>query len=433
MGISLSGLASGIDWQSILEKLREAEQTRLNLLNNQKSNLEDRLTAWRDLASKLTSLKNAVDDLRDSWDLTLYSATLTTSDYSLNAESILSVTTSTDASPGVYQVQVLQVATPQKEYSEAFTSADQDAGKTGKITINGTDITLDGKSLEQIRNEINSLGLGVTAGILKVSDTEYRLVITSETTGSAGFTFDTSSSDMTFTEQVGTDAQISIDGIIITRSSNTISDALKGVTFDLRSAAPSTTFTLKIEPDLQSLRSKVETFVNAYNDVLDEIAKHLTGSTDAKDKAGPLASDFTLQTIKANLQSVYLSAELYEIGITINDKNRLDFDSSKFQDATKGDFKSVADKLNSFASSMYQQLNRLTDPIDGTITLKENSLEDGIKGIENRISREEERINRYIEMLTKQFIQMEKALFEMQSQNSWLSKLSSSLGSSSTS
>ncbi|SFM43094.1 flagellar filament capping protein FliD [Thermodesulforhabdus norvegica] len=432
MGISLSGLASGIDWQSILEQLREAEQTRLELLNNQKTALEDRLTAWRDLASKLTSLKTAVDDLRDSWDLALYSATLTTSDSSINPDSILSVTTSTDATPGVYQVQVLQIATPQKEYSEAFTSADQDTGKTGTITINGTNITLDGKSLEQIRDEINQLDLGVTASILKVSDNEYRLLITSDNTGSAGFTFDASASDMTFTEQAGTDAQISIDGITITRSSNAISDALTGVTFDILSEAPSTTLTLRIDHDIESIQLKVETFVNAYNDVLDEIAKHLTGSTNADDEAGPLASDFTIQTVKANLQNVYLSAELYEIGITINDNNRLEFDSSEFQNAINSDFESVADKLNSFATSMYQQLNRLTDPVDGTITLKENSLEDRIEGIEERISREQERIDRYIEMLTEQFIRMEEALFDMQSQSTWLSQLFSSSGTSSS-
>lgn len=430
MGISLTGLASGIDWQSILEQLREAEKSRVNLLNNQKSTLEDRLTAWQDLAKKLTDLQNAADDLRDPWDVKTYAASLTSLNGTTNPDSVLSVTTDTKATPGVYQVQVLQVATPQKEYSESFTTSDQNAGETGQLVINGTEITLDGKSLEQIRDEINQLDLGVNANILKVSDNDYRLVLTAEDTGSSGFTFDTSASTMTFTEQLGIDAQISIDGITITRPSNTITDALDGVTFNIYASDPATTFTLKIDYDKEALQDKVQTFVNSYNAVLDEIDKHLA-KNDPKAEAGPLASDFTIQSIKANIQNVYLGANMFDMGITIDESNRLEFNTSKFQETLSNDFEGTIERTTTFASNMYRQLYQLTDPIDGTLALKENSLENNIENMEERIAREEERIDRYIDTMTKQFIRMEEALFEMQSQSSWLSQLPGLLGTSS--
>ncbi len=420
MGISLVGLGSGIDWQSILDQIRQAEEKRIEFLNNQKQTLQDRLTAWQDLGSKLTDLKNAVDDLRDPWDLNVYSTTLSSSNPSVSADSIMSVTTTSTAPPGIYQVQVLQIATPQKEYSESFTSADEDAGKTGYLTINGTDITLDGKSLNQIKSEINGLDLGVTASVLKISDNEYKLVITANETGSSGFSFDASNSDMTFSEIAGQDAQISIDGVTITRSSNTITDALEGVTFNLYSADPSTTITMRIDHDYDAIQEKMQTFVDAYNAVLDEIAKHITSDTDPNAEVGPLGTDFTLQTIKFNIQSVYLNAQLFDLGITINDNDRLEFDTSEFRQALESDFDSTASKINDFAGDMYQQLYNLMDPISGTVTLKENSLEDSIDKIDDRIESEQARIDRQIEMLTKQFIRMEEALFEMQSQSNWL-------------
>ncbi len=420
MGISLVGLGSGIDWQSILDKIRQAEEKRIELLNDQKQTLQDRLTAWQDLGTKLTDLKNAVDDLRDSWDLDIFTANLSSSDPSVSPDSLMSVSTTSSAPPGIYQIQVLQIATPQKEYSESFTSSDEDAGKTGYITINGTDITLDGKSLNEIRDEINALDLGVTASVLKASDNDYKLVITADETGSGGFSFDASNSDMSFTEISGQDAQITIDGITISRSSNTITDAIEGVTFDLYAADSSVTITMRIDRDYDAIQEKMQTFVDAYNAVLDEISKHITSNTDPNAEVGPLGTDFTLQTIKFNLQSVYLNAQLFDLGITINDNDRLDFDTSEFRQALQSDFDSAASKINSFASDMFQQLDNLMDPVSGTLTLKENSLEDSIDKIDDRISSEQDRIDREIEMLTRQFIQMEEALFEMQSQSDWL-------------
>ncbi len=430
MGISISGLSSGIDWQGIIEKLRAVSEKRLQLIKDQQKDLSDRLTAWKDLASKLENLKKAMDNLRDPWDLNLFKASLASSDPSVSPESLLSATVGTNASQGIYNIQVIQRADYQKAFSESFTSTDQDAGKTGFITINGNNISLDGKSLNQIQSDINALNENVLASILKVSDNEYKLVITSKTTGASGFTLDTSNSNMTFTEQAGKNAILSIDGITIERSTNTITDALPGITLEINNASSSTTLTLKVERDYSAIEAKMKDFIDSYNSVLDEIAKHITGKTEANANSGVLNSDFTLQTIKANLQQVYLQAGLYDLGVKINDTNRLEFDSLKFTEAMKSNFDTMAEKINNFASNMYNQLNRLMDPVSGTITLKENSLNDAIKNLEKKINSEQNRIDRQMEALAKQFQTMEQALSEMQSQSQWLSAQLSALMSS---
>ncbi len=421
MGISVSGLSSGIDWQSILEKLKTLSEQRLSLIEDQKETLNDRLTAWKDLGTKLGSLKDAMNNLRDSWDFDIFTSKLTSSQSSVAADSLLSVTVGSGAASGVFRVQVLQTADYQKEFSESFSSTTADAGKTGYLTINGKDVSLDGKSLAQIQSDINALNAGVSANILKVNDNDYKLVITSKTSGANGFTFDASNATMSFTEQTGKNAVVTIDGVTIERSNNTITDALQGVTLDLRSADASTTLTLQIDRDYGAIQEKMKTFVNAYNDVLDEIAKHITSSTNATATAGVLNADFTLQRVKANIQSVYLKGQLFDLGITIDDNNRLKFDTSTFTQALQSDFTSTSEKIRSFANSMYKQLDNLTDPISGTLTLKEDNLTKTIKKLDDRINSEQTRINRQIEAMTKQFQAMESALAEMQSQSQWLS------------
>lgn len=427
MGISVSGLSSGINWQDILDKLQKVMQKRVSMIQDQQKTLNDRLSAWKDLGSKLSDLKSAMNDLRDPWDYNLFTAKLTSSNASVSPDSLFSVTVGSTASTGVYQVKVLQKADYQKEFSESFTSRDQDAGKTGSIAINGKSVSLDGKSLDQIRMDINALNEGVSANILKVADNDYRLVITSKNTGANAFTFDASGSDMTFTEQAGKNAIISVDGVTVERSTNTISDAIQGVTIQINNADTVTTVTMAVDRDTSAIKDKVKKFIDAYNAVLDEIGKHITGNTTAGVKSGPLGSDFTLQTVKSNIQNVYLKGELFGLGIKINDNNRLELDETKFDQAITSDFDNTTSKLQTFATNMYRQLDRLMDPIDGTLTLKENSLENTIKKLDDRINSEQSRIDRQIEMMKKQFETMESAMAEMQSQSNWLSAQLASL------
>jgi len=195
-------------------------------LTTQKVKYEDRLDGWNTLASKLSALLTAVQDLNEDSDFEAFSVSLSSSG-STPPESILTGTAGDGAGEGRYDVVVTNLATAQKMQSGPAASDTTNAGWTGQISIEGQLVTLDGKSLNAIRDEINALNsgetpTGVIASVLKVSDTDYRLILTAEETGAAGFNFTDAAGDYFHLLQAGEDAAFTIDSIAMNRSSNTV-------------------------------------------------------------------------------------------------------------------------------------------------------------------------------------------------------------------
>ena len=100
---------------------------------------------------------------------------------------------------------------------------------------------------------------------------------------------------------VGEDAEIVVDNVTITNSSNTIEDVIAGATLNLVGEDSDTTVTLKIERDLASIKSKIEDMVNAYNSIMDYINIQFTYDEDNDQVGGILFGDGTLSTIKSEL------------------------------------------------------------------------------------------------------------------------------------
>jgi flagellar hook-associated protein 2 len=448
MGITLSGVGSGFDWATLVDQLRQAETTsRVTPLTTQKSKYQDKLTAWTSLASKLSTLQTAADNLKESSDLSLYKASLTSSS-STSADSLLSVTTNTGATTGNYSIQVNHLAKSQKIQSDSAASQDTDAGWTGSITLEGHEITLDGKSLQTLRNEINALNSGtsasgVSATILKTTDSDYRLILTHDATGATGmsltddavghyFSIEDPENPGTYildTLQAGIDAEFSIDGITMTRSSNTVSDAISGLTLTLKSEDMATTVTLDVTRDTDAVKAKIQTFVDAYNQVLDYYDQQMTYDATKSKAGGALFGDNTLKSIKTNMQLTLLSAGLSDSGITVNGDNRLELDSDKLVEALQTDPNGTVSLFNDMAQNLYNSLNTATDSIDGTVTVRQNGLNASIEQVTKRITAAEELISRKMELLTTQYSNLDAALTQMQSQLTYLTTQLASLSS----
>ena len=144
------------------------------------------------------------------------------------------------------------------------------------ITLSSSNNTLEG-----IRTAINASGAGVTASIVNDgTGTPYRLVLTSDSTGTASamtvtysgddssdtasslFGYDGSTGNMTQTVEA-LDAELTINGISVTSQSNTVEDALQGVTLNLSAVGSSQTLT--ISQDTDAIYDAIESFVSAYN------------------------------------------------------------------------------------------------------------------------------------------------------------------------
>lgn len=191
-GISVvSGLASGLDWRNIIDQLRALEQQKIQLIEDRKQAAQDRISAWQSINTKLLALKTAADSLNATSDLSLFTPSLSSST-ATDAEDILSVTTSSSASRGSYQIVVNSLATAEKRSSMSFASDTTALGLSGDIIVNGKTVTLSATdTLAGVRDKFNAVNTGtdpskVTASIVKYADGDYRLTLTSDEEGAAG-------------------------------------------------------------------------------------------------------------------------------------------------------------------------------------------------------------------------------------------------------
>jgi len=432
MGISLSGVGSGFDWQTVLDQLREVEEEQfIQPLEDQKDRQEEVLSAWNTVSTKLSALLSAVQDMEDSDDFDLFTTSLSSSS-SVDAENLLTVTVGSGAAKSRFDIQVTNLAKAEKLQSTSVTSASDSAGWTGTITIEGHDVTLDGKSLNELQDEINALNTGsnatgVVASILKVSDSDYRLILTSEEEGAAGIQFTDAPGDYFSTLQAGEDAAFTIDGIAMTRSSNTITDAIEGVTLQLHGEDPATTVSLSIDRDEEAVTEKVQTFVDAYNSVVDYINDQFEYNALDEEAGGVLFGDSQLRSIKNRIQTTVLSQQLFNHGVTFSNDGTLEFDADEFTEALSKDYAGTISKFNGLAQSLQSVLDDLTDSVNGTVTKQIKSVEDQIDTLDDRILTMEDRIDAEMERLQEQFIAMDTAISNMNAQMETLSQLLSSL------
>ncbi|MCE5335708.1 MAG: flagellar filament capping protein FliD [Desulfobacteraceae bacterium] len=201
-GLALSGIGSGYDWQSVIEKLQKVEEATVTPYQDQITAYEDKLEAWASVKSSLSTLQSAADDLSDSKSLELYTTNLSSSS-DTDASTILSATASDDgeASEGSYSVVVDQRAQAEKLASISVTSSSSALNLSGTVLVNGHAMDVEtSDTLSTLKTKINALNsgdypTGVTASIIKDSDSTYRLVLTSGETGESGIALQNGSSN----------------------------------------------------------------------------------------------------------------------------------------------------------------------------------------------------------------------------------------------
>jgi len=240
---------------------------------------------------------------------------------------ILKVTAGAGSVAGSHTLKVLGLAKAQKSVAETeFANASEVVG-SGKMTFSVGDktpfeLTIDdsNNTLAGIRDAINSASdnNGVTASIINVDSgtpgggTISKLVLTAKDTGLAnGFSVAVdgdadlsrlASSPTNYSGQAAVDASILVDGQAVTRSSNTISDVLQGVTLNLQSVAADTEVNIDIKLDNEAIKKTITDFVAAYNTMASTTA--ILGKFAGKDggRNGALLGDSTLRNIRNDLR-----------------------------------------------------------------------------------------------------------------------------------
>jgi flagellar hook-associated protein 2 len=191
---SISGLASGLDWQSIISQLKAVEHQPIDLVELKQTKYENQLKEWQSFNTTLLALKTAADGLSAPDNFSVYTSGMTSDNSDVDATDLLSVNTSSTAAPGSYLIQINSLATAQKLSSASFSSFSEALGSSyaGDIIINGRVISVSSTDgLDDIRNRINNANsgttpTGVTASIISYGANDYRLILTSNKTGEDG-------------------------------------------------------------------------------------------------------------------------------------------------------------------------------------------------------------------------------------------------------
>lgn len=303
----VSGLSSGIDWATMVDQLISIDHNRVDLVSSQKSEYEAKLSAWQSFNTKLLALKTAAEGLKDIDDFNVYEASTTTDSSTVKGSDLMTVTASSEASIGSYQIIVKSLAVAEKQRSSIYTdaSAALGAGYAGDIQINGETVSIEASdTLTSVQNKINNANAGVTASIIKYGADGYRLTLTSDTTGADGIEI-IGAEEFGFTEVVsGADATFSVDGLDITQSSNTVDDVIAGVTIDLLKADAGTTVTLTVNRDIDAIKNNINAFVSKYNDVASYISSQFSYDTETNKTGGILFGDGTLSSVKTDITSI---------------------------------------------------------------------------------------------------------------------------------
>lgn len=316
--VSKLSSGSGIDSAALVNQLADVSKAaQAARLTTRKTTLETQISDYGLMRSSIAKLDTAAKALNNP-------DTFNAKSVSIPDTSVLGITKlEAKAATGDYKIKVESIAQSQSLSSGNFTSVDTAIGK-GTLTIRlgewnepptaftvdstktGGTITIDdsNNSLTGLKDAINAANLGVQASIVGEGGV-YKLLVTAPSgakneieitatetpsaLGLASFNFNDSSRVLT-QEQAGLDAQIRVNGLLLTRSSNHITDVIDGLEFDLFNFSATETVTINITHDRAGAETAIRDFVTAYNTFLNE-TKKLVGFDEEKKQFGSLRQD----------------------------------------------------------------------------------------------------------------------------------------------
>ena len=470
MSITFSGLATGMDTDSIVKQLMELERAPINRLETRKTSATERIEAYAQFKTTLDDLKTAASSMAISSQVRSTSISL--------GEGAPFTATSANGGTGSYNVAVKQLAQVQKSVTGGWSSQSEPLLGTGTFTLNnGTtdtviEVTAGNNSLSGLAAAINeqSGATGVKATIINDGTTgsPHRLVFTG-TDSSSTFTISsnlvgadgTTPVPLATTQtQTAQQAKVMIDGIEVVSNSNTISGAIAGITLNLNGVSDIVTpaaegspavyksALLDVQADSSALKEKLTTFVTSYNKVMEWINSGYdipaaTAAETSKDDAeevkllgAVLRGDSSINSVKRGLQSMLSSmiktsgsiSTLAELGITTQRDGTLYQNNSKMDEALKDNFDGVVSLLAGEGSTdgIMKKFNYfLLDQTSGTNGLyanKKKSYDLSVKRIDDQILNMDARMSQREASLRAQYTAMEQLVSGLNAQGSFLTQ-----------
>jgi flagellar hook-associated protein 2 len=556
---SISGLGSSTDWASLITDMIDAQKAAtINPYTTSKTNYETKLAAWQAFNLTLTTVVDYIDNssLDEDDGYALYASSLYSSDASVTASEVLSVSLGDVTGPGRYSIEVTNLAEAEKISSDAFASQTSALSISGDLVINNKKVSITATdTLVDVAGRINDAGAGVTATVLKVSDTEYRLMLESDATGAEGMSLKNGSTtdvleslklhttsvqlahssgadalsdtytsktsaigsllgltaaesgtikikgtDVTIdlstatlesistaintaappgvtssVEEVtvngatqyrlkltgvvagdfqedkniletlgilegvrenliraGEDATVEIDGYGLTSSSNTITDAIQGVTLNLTGTNDEKPIDLIIAQSSSQISQKFSGLVSNVNSILSYVKEqnNYTSDSTSSSTAKPLMGDVHLVTARNSIVSAIYEnvagntqfTNASSVGIGFGSDGTLSVNESTLTNALSTNRQETINVLKALGDNLREKLNGYVDPYTGTLTYVKTSIEGNISRIDERIEELNEKFERQREMLERRFNALEVLITQSNLTKNWLTQ-----------
>jgi flagellar hook-associated protein 2 len=430
------GAGAGFDTKKIVEALVNAERAPTEArINSKIAESDAKISGLGKAVSVLSVVKDAAERLNDAKDFNTFTV-------NNSQESAFSATSTTSARAGSNNITVSQIAQEQRSVSNAFAS-ETNAFNANPITVSisvgssnptTTDITVTDASLQGTVSAINAANLGVTAEIVDTgaAGDRYRIQLIGETGAENAFTLTSSDSALTFSSvQTATDAQLNVNGIDFTRSSNVIDDVITGVTLSLNTVT-SGAANLSINQDDSQARANIVDFVAIYNEAQRQL-KELSNSS----VGGELAGDSIFRSLTSSLRSLVLGtsssasgnvSNLSDMGISVSRTGELNVDDTKLDNALANNY---ADVVKMFSANTDDQTasstaaaglagdisNLIADATDANSYLltQQDTLADANSARQEELSDLADRMERVEERYNRQFLAMQQIIDQMNS------------------
>jgi flagellar hook-associated protein 2 len=444
VGIGIDGIATGIDTTALIGAMTEAASGPKNALETRIDDYEDKKEKISELINLIGDMEDALEDIEDIGDFRSFKASYEEND-------AFDVSVDGEAVAGTYDITVGSIAKAELEISQGYASQTTDGVVgTGTISVDygGTTsvvtVTSD-MNLAEVASEIDDID-GVTAYIMDTGDatTPYRLVIQGDDAG--GDNTITVTDTLTggtapsFTESVSAaDAKLTINGIAVEADSNTVTDAVPGMTINL-SEITTETITVTVAPDPEAIEAKIQTFADAFNAIVSFVDTNSVFDSEAGLR-GPFVGESSVGRVVEGLRSVIASEftdlgqdydALSIIGITTDSNGKLEIDSDTLQDLLNDEATEIANLFTGtggFIEGMLAAIDVYTDPTEGSLAIRQDSLEDRIVDMEDQVEVYERRIERMTTRLRNQFTGLESLVGSLNGSGQYITAmLAQSLG-----
>lgn len=447
--INAAGIGSGLDVNAIISQLMKVEQQPLTSLQKKQATLQTQISAYGKLRSALDTFNTDMGKLNAASKFELYGATTGTA-------TVLGATANSSAKAGSYNVTVNNLAQSHKmssaQVASTATFGGTDVADALNFTVGSNSFSVNihnggaGMTLAQIRDAINAEATNTSVSVTVVTGNAgiQQLVLNSKTSGyndriQLGYSGSVTGATLGLADAnvnangnplaslTQLDASFSVDGMAITRSTNSVSDVVSGVTLDLKAAGSST---LTVARDNTAVTAAIKGMVDSYNGLQKTINTL---------KAGDLKGDSTLNGIVSRVRSELNTATvsgtyktLSEVGILTNRYDgTLEVNSATLDKALANDFSGVASLFGNATDGVAMRLKNVATEMlqssNGLLASRTDGLNSRVKDNQAQQDRMQNRLDMVEKGYRRQFTALDTFMSQMNATSSALQNQLASL------